>query len=214
MSRSPEALKKDSQIKVLEFLSRHSRKEARPKDFKYVRGLSKSTLFQVLRDFERDGVLEVTRGRRETYYRWTRKAESMLRGLLPGPRQDATRRFYERLVRVIDLDCTSDEFARQLVSAAGMTVTMALLEGMKRQEPLVLEPVIGDFRDFVKKYLILKKYPGISKSSDLREVAQRMDGTPGEYRKGLEGLLEGLRVLSEGFLREQWRTLSTYRVTE
>jgi len=197
MSRSPGSLKKESERKILDFINRQDRRQARSKEIETGTGLG-STCYPHLRRFEKEGVLEVERGRGLTIYKWTRNAENMLSGLTP-PELRGPRQFYEKLTQLVEMKVSSRDFIEKLVPAIGVTMVPVLLESIEKRQGILLEPVINDFKSFIKKYLEYKRYPILyaNEIKDVKEELKRLnelrsqiDEQPDLFRKQLAELQE------------------------
>jgi DNA-binding PadR family transcriptional regulator len=182
MSRSPKALRTESERRILHFIKTQNPKHARATEIERGTGLG-STCYVVLRQFEREGILEVDRGRRRTIYKWTPKADSLYRDLIPFEIK-ATRRFYERLNAVVDVHVPPENFIEKLVPAVGMTIVLILLESIKKHQAISLDPILSDFKFFMKKYIAYRHYPALY-SQDTQDAREEI-GRIGELLAGLD----------------------------
>ncbi len=174
MSRSPKALRSESERRILGFIKARSPKQARATEIERGTGLG-STCYVVLQKFERDEILQVERGRRKTLYKWTTKAENVYHDLIPAELR-ATRRFYERLTEMVEMNVQPKGFVEKLVPAIGVTIVLVLLESIRKNQIISLEPILSDFRFFAKKYVAYRHYPILYSegTQDVREEIQRI----------------------------------------
>jgi DNA-binding MarR family transcriptional regulator len=211
LSRSPEAQRLESQRKVLDYIYRQNPRQARPKDLEEGTGLE-STLYVVLDRFEKDKVLLVERGRRKTIYKWTKKAEELYRQLIP-PEVKASRLFYERLTKRVNVDVSEDVLIQNLVQAMGATVLPVILETIETKKPVDLIPVIDDFKFFIEKYMVYKKYPN-SKPMSAKEHAETFISIHGNLKDQpqlFSQQLHDLKKAVDSYKDKLWKEDKTMR---
>jgi hypothetical protein len=191
----------------LHYIKNLSPKQARTKDIARETGL-RSTIFPILKQFEKDEILQVERGRQETVYKWTRNADNYLRKIsLPEIR--VTRTYYERLVRLVELDASYETFVKRLISAIGITLLPALLESIEKKQSIEIGIVLDDFKFFIMKYIANKRYPSSDERLDHGDIAavtafqqQKLDEQPELYEHQLKELQDALDTYRDQFLKE------------
>jgi hypothetical protein len=117
-------------------------------------------------------------------------------------------RYYENLVNRVDTNVPYDVFVRRIVPALGITLLPALVESIQRKQAIDTGIVLEDFKFFIKKFLMQKRYPSPTTEtpdvkreySRLGECLRKLDEQPELYKQELDALekaVDSYKVLEE-----------------